>query len=131
MAALRRHVFVEKVLKRLFPSAPCGQEKRAPVTAASEKPAQRAATEELRGSRAPTLTGGDPEVFPQRRLYTVSLPPEGYAPAPPEPQASPASDDSSGSDDPGGECHLSATPGQPCREASVGRAVGGTPAPEA
>ncbi|XP_077627753.1 glutamate-rich protein 1 isoform X2 [Crocuta crocuta] len=107
MAALRRHVFVEKVLKRLFPSAPCGQEKRAPVTAASEKPAQRAATEELRGSRAPTLTGGDPEVFPRRRLYAVSLPPEGYAPAPPEPQASPASDDSSGSDDPGGECHLS------------------------
>ena len=51
--------------------------------------------------------GGDSKVPPRRRLYTASLPPEGYVPAPPEPQASPASEDSSGSDDAGKGCPLS------------------------
>ena len=45
-------VFVEKVLKRLFPRVPCGQEKSAPVTPASDKPARRVAAEEV-----PTLAG--------------------------------------------------------------------------
>ncbi|VFV30060.1 Hypothetical predicted protein [Lynx pardinus] len=107
MAALRRHVFVEKVLRRLFPSVPRGQEKRAPVAPASGNPAERVATTDLRGRSAPTLTGGDSKVPPRRRLYTASLPPEGYVPAPPEPQASPASEDSSGSDDAGKGCPLS------------------------
>uniref|UniRef100_A0A452R485 Glutamate rich 1 n=1 Tax=Ursus americanus TaxID=9643 RepID=A0A452R485_URSAM len=87
-------VFVEKVLRRLFPSVPCGQEKSAPVTPASDKPAGRVAAE-----KAPTLTDEDTEVPPRRRLYTVSLPPEGYVPTPPEPQGSPASEDTSSSDD--------------------------------
>ncbi|XP_026364296.2 glutamate-rich protein 1 isoform X1 [Ursus arctos] len=102
MAALRQHVFVEKVLRRLFPSVPCGQEKSAPVTPASDKPAGRVAAE-----KAPTLTDEDTEVPPRRRLYTVSLPPEGYVPTPPEPQGSPASEDTSSSDDAGGGCQLS------------------------
>ncbi|XP_058575792.1 glutamate-rich protein 1 isoform X4 [Neofelis nebulosa] len=107
MAALRRHVFVEKVLRRLFPSVPCGQEKRVLVAPASGNSAERVATTDLRGRSAPTLTGGDSKVPPRRRLYTASLPPEGYVPAPPEPQASPASEDSSGSDDAGKGCPLS------------------------
>ncbi|XP_046947039.1 glutamate-rich protein 1 isoform X3 [Lynx rufus] len=100
-------MFVEKVLRRLFPSVPHGQEKRAPVAPASGNPAERVATTDLRGRSAPTLTGGDSKVPPRRRLYTASLPPEGYVPAPPEPQASPASEDSSGSDDAGKGCPLS------------------------
>nr|XP_025857847.1 glutamate-rich protein 1 isoform X3 [Vulpes vulpes] len=111
MAALRRHVFVEKVLKRLFPS-PCGQEKSGPVTAPSEQPAERAAAAEVTGSSVPTVPGdgladADTKVSPRRRFYTASLPPEGYIPAPPEPQGSPASEDTSGSDDVGGACQVS------------------------
>lgn len=45
-------MFVGKVLKRLFPRVPCSQEKRAPVTPASDKPAGTVATEEV-----PSLTG--------------------------------------------------------------------------
>lgn len=48
----------------------------------------------------------DTKVPPRRRLYTASLPPEGYVPAPPEPRGSPASEDTSGSDDMGGGCRL-------------------------
>ena len=50
-------VFVEKVLRRLFPSVPCGQEKRVPVAPASGNPAERVATTDLRGRSATTLTG--------------------------------------------------------------------------
>nr|XP_035964586.1 glutamate-rich protein 1 [Halichoerus grypus] len=102
MAALRQQAFVEKVLRRLFPSVPCGQEKSAPVTPASDKPAGRVTAEEV-----PTLTDEDAKAPPRRRFYTASLPPEGYVPAPPEPQGSPASEDTSGSDDAGGGRQLS------------------------
>ncbi|VCX43400.1 unnamed protein product, partial [Gulo gulo] len=94
-------VFVGKVLKRLFPRVPCSQEKSAPVTPASDKPARRVAAEEV-----PSLTDEDTKVPPQRRLYTASLPPEGYVPAPLELWGSPASEDTSGSDDTGGGCQL-------------------------
>ncbi|XP_027455583.1 glutamate-rich protein 1 isoform X2 [Zalophus californianus] len=62
MAALRQQVFVEKVLRRLFPSVPCGQEKSAPVTPASDKPAGRETAEEV-----PTLTDEDLHDQPKRR----------------------------------------------------------------
>ncbi|XP_022354392.1 glutamate-rich protein 1 isoform X1 [Enhydra lutris kenyoni] len=101
MATPRQHVFVGKVLKRLFPRVPCSREKSAPVTPASDKPARRVAAEEV-----PRLTDEDTKVPPRRRLYTASLPPEGYVPAPPEPRGSPASEDTSGSDDMGGGCQL-------------------------
>lgn len=72
-------VFVEKVLRRLFPSVPCGQGKSAPVTPASDKPAGRVAAE-----KAPTLTGeglaggrGVTNGF----LVTVLSAPEQVAPA--------------------------------------------------
>ncbi|XP_027455582.1 glutamate-rich protein 1 isoform X1 [Zalophus californianus] len=102
MAALRQQVFVEKVLRRLFPSVPCGQEKSAPVTPASDKPAGRETAEEV-----PTLTAEDTKAPPRRRFYTASLPPEGYVPALPEPRGSPASEDTSGGDDAGGGRQLS------------------------
>ncbi|XP_044767434.1 glutamate-rich protein 1 [Neomonachus schauinslandi] len=94
MAALRQQAFVEKVLRRLFPSVP--------VTPASDKAAGRVTAEEV-----PTLTDEDAKAPPRRRFYTASLPPEGYVPAPPEPQGSPASEDTSGSDDAGGGRQLS------------------------
>ncbi|XP_049487806.1 glutamate-rich protein 1 isoform X2 [Panthera uncia] len=67
MAALRRHVFVEKVLRRLFPSVPCGQEKRVLVAPASGNPAERVATTDPRGRSAPTLTDQDFHDQPKRR----------------------------------------------------------------
>ncbi|XP_058380862.1 glutamate-rich protein 1 isoform X2 [Diceros bicornis minor] len=98
MAAPRRRVFVEKVLKRLFPEVPHGQEKRAPVPAASEKPAENVAHEQVKGQGVPPFTGGDTQTQPERRLYTVSLPPEGYVPALPEPHSCTDAENSASSD---------------------------------
>ncbi|XP_070108941.1 glutamate-rich protein 1 isoform X5 [Equus caballus] len=91
-------VFVEKVLRRLFPKVPHGQEKGAPMTLASEIPPEKVAPETVTGWSAPPLTDGDAKTQPGRRLYTVSLPPEGYVPAPPEPHSCTESENSTSSD---------------------------------
>ncbi|XP_070454545.1 glutamate-rich protein 1 isoform X3 [Equus przewalskii] len=98
MAASRRQVFVEKVLRRLFPKVPHGQEKGAPMTLASEIPPEKVAPETVTGWSAPPLTDGDAKTQPGRRLYTVSLPPEGYVPTPPEPHSCTESENSTSSD---------------------------------
>ncbi|ELK10070.1 Glutamate-rich protein 1 [Pteropus alecto] len=104
MAEARRHVFAEKVLQRLFPRVPRGQETRAPSTPASENPpeGEKAAAEAERCGCSPPPTGGPSEAPPGRRLYTVSLPPGGFIPCPPEPPSCTISENSSGSEDVGG-----------------------------
>lgn len=94
-------VFVGKVLERLFPRVPCGQEKRATLAPAPKSPPEKATPGKAKRSRVPPLTGGDTEVLPGRRLYTASLPPEGYVPGPPEPPSCTSSEHSSSSDDTG------------------------------
>nr|XP_008541416.1 PREDICTED: glutamate-rich protein 1-like [Equus przewalskii] len=96
--ALQMHMFVEKVLRRLFPKVPHGQEKGAPMTLASEIPPEKVAPETVTGWSAPPLTDGDAKTQPGRRLYTVSLPPEGYVPTPPEPHSCTESENSTSSD---------------------------------
>ncbi|KAF6083993.1 hypothetical protein HJG60_004573 [Phyllostomus discolor] len=76
-AARRRHVFVGKVLKRLFPREPGDQDECTPLPAAPEAPLERA-----RCRRVPLVAGGGTEAPPGRRLYTAAPPPEGYVPAP-------------------------------------------------
>uniref|UniRef100_A0A8C7B5N9 Glutamate-rich protein 1 n=1 Tax=Neovison vison TaxID=452646 RepID=A0A8C7B5N9_NEOVI len=90
---------LKKKKKRLFPRVPCSQEKSAPVTPASDKAGARAANVRSHDAifTVPLSPADeDTKVPPRRRLYTASLPPEGYVPAPPEPRGSPASEDTSG-----------------------------------
>ncbi|MXQ94509.1 hypothetical protein E5288_WYG021612 [Bos mutus] len=101
MAALRRHVFVGKVLKKLYPEVSHSQEKKAPVTPASRNPPEKGAPEREKGQSVPPETGGDTRVQPTRRLYTVGLPPEGWVPTLPEPLSCSSSESSSSSEDTG------------------------------
>nr|XP_026236034.1 glutamate-rich protein 1 isoform X1 [Urocitellus parryii] len=87
MSVSRRHVFVEKVLKRLFPNVPSGQEKETPQLLPLETPFRKTISEKVEHKRIHHLTDGDIKIQPERRLYTVSLPPEGYVPCLPEPSS--------------------------------------------
>ncbi|XP_073075355.1 glutamate-rich protein 1 isoform X4 [Manis javanica] len=102
MAALRRHVFVEKVLKRLFPNVPRGQEKKAPVTLASQNPLEKVESKEVTGRITPPQTVGNTRTRPEKRRRTASLPPEGHLPTPslPGPRSRTSSRSSSSSDGP-------------------------------
>ncbi|XP_006882970.1 PREDICTED: glutamate-rich protein 1 [Elephantulus edwardii] len=92
-------VFVEKVLKKLFPHVPSGQEELVPVTGASEKPPEKITPQKAKLKRAHPLTGDDTQIQPERRVYTVSLPPTGYVPCLPESNTSLKSENSCSSDD--------------------------------
>ncbi|KAM4837059.1 glutamate-rich protein 1 isoform 2-T2 [Thomomys bottae] len=81
----RRDVFVEKVLKRLFPNIPSGQEKETLKIVTSETPPKKVTSEKVKHKHVHHLTDGDIKIHPKQRLYTVSLPPEGYVPCEPEP----------------------------------------------
>ncbi|XP_045391290.1 glutamate-rich protein 1 isoform X2 [Lemur catta] len=119
MAARRRHVFVEKVLQRLFPAVPSSQEKRelqSPTAhnlprdvshedvstedvSHEDVSCEDLSHEDVRANPVQPLTDGDTEVPSGRRIYTVSLPPEGYVPCAPEPESSPNSENISSSED--------------------------------
>lgn len=96
MAAARRHVFVEKVLKKLYTSAQRGQEKSLPGTPASLGPPEEEAAEKV-ACQSATLqadegtSGCSTGTPPGKRLYTVSLPPEGFLPVQPELSCGPGS----------------------------------------
>ncbi|KAJ8775779.1 hypothetical protein J1605_016177 [Eschrichtius robustus] len=49
-------VFVGKVLKKLYPEVPRGQEKRAPVSPACRNPPEKVAPERVKGRSVPSMT---------------------------------------------------------------------------
>ncbi|XP_031195030.1 glutamate-rich protein 1 [Mastomys coucha] len=100
MSSLRKQVFTEKVLKRLFPNISSGQEKGTPQTPALETPPKDVTPEAVQQKRAHSLADGDIKVQPERRLYTVSLPPQGYIPCLPEPTSCVDSENGSSGGDP-------------------------------
>ncbi|XP_058515820.1 glutamate-rich protein 1 isoform X2 [Ochotona princeps] len=73
-------VFVEKVLKRLYPPIPSGQEQKTSERLASEGPQGARVPEAVRPTPVQPVTDGDTRCLPERRFYTVSLPPDGYLP---------------------------------------------------
>ncbi|XP_077009131.1 glutamate-rich protein 1 isoform X2 [Tamandua tetradactyla] len=99
MANNRKQVFVAKVLKKLFPNVPKGQEKTAPLILTSEKPPEKVTPKKAKLESIQPSTGGGIEIQPERRLYTVSLPPEGYSPCLSELNSCTKSEKSSSSDD--------------------------------
>lgn len=104
-------VFTEKVLKRLFPNVSNGQEKGTPQPPASETPSKDVTPEAVQQKDAHSLTDGDIKIQPERRLYTVSLPPQGYIPCLPEPTSCADSENASS----GGDTEDLELPEQPKR----------------
>uniref|UniRef100_A0A8C6MXF7 Glutamate rich 1 n=1 Tax=Mus spicilegus TaxID=10103 RepID=A0A8C6MXF7_MUSSI len=111
MSSLRKQVFTEKVLKRLFPNVSNGQEKGTPQPPASETPSKDVTPEAVQQKGAHSLTDGDIKIPPERRLYTVSLPPQGYIPCLPEPTSCADSENASS----GGDTEDLELPEQPKR----------------
>nr|XP_034821481.2 glutamate-rich protein 1 isoform X4 [Pan paniscus] len=99
MAAHRKHVFVEKVLQRLFPPVPSGQGKREPQTLAFQNPPKKVTSEKVSQKHAQPLTDTGSETSTARRLYTASGPPEGYVPCWPEPSSCGSPENASSGDD--------------------------------
>ncbi|XP_017742541.1 PREDICTED: LOW QUALITY PROTEIN: glutamate-rich protein 1 [Rhinopithecus bieti] len=99
MAAHRKHVFVEKVLQRLFPRVPSGQGKREPQTLAVQNPPTKVTSEKVSRKHAQPLTDASSETPTARRLYTASGPPEGYVPCWPEPSSCGSPENASSGDD--------------------------------
>lgn len=111
MSSLRKQVFTEKVLKRLFPNVSSGQEKGTPQTPALDTPSKDVTPEAARQKPVRSLTAGNIKIQPERRLYTVSLPPPGYSPCLPEPTSCADSENASS----GGDTEDPGLPDQPKR----------------
>ncbi|XP_028737059.1 glutamate-rich protein 1 isoform X2 [Peromyscus leucopus] len=99
MSAHRKHVFTEKVLKRLFPNVSSGGDKGTPQTPALETPPKNVTPEAVQHTHDHRPTDGDIKTQPERRLYTVSLPPPGYIPSLPEPSSCANSENASSGGD--------------------------------
>nr|XP_006981334.1 glutamate-rich protein 1 isoform X2 [Peromyscus maniculatus bairdii] len=99
MSAHRKHVFTEKVLKRLFPNVSSGRDKGTPQTPALETPPKNVTPEAVQHTHDHRPTDGDIKTQPERRLYTVSLPPPGYIPSLPEPTSCSNSENASSGGD--------------------------------
>lgn len=111
MSSLRKQVFTEKVLKRLFPNVSSGQEKGTPQAPALDTPSKDSTPEAVQQKPVRGLTAGDIKIQPERRLYTVSLPPPGYIPCLPEPTSCADSENASS----GGDTEDPGLPDQPKR----------------
>ncbi|XP_052607714.1 glutamate-rich protein 1 isoform X2 [Peromyscus californicus insignis] len=92
-------VFTEKVLKRLFPNVSSGGDKGTPQTPALETPPKNVTPEAVQHKHDHRPTDGDIKTQPERRLYTVSLPPPGYIPSLPEPASCANSENASSGGD--------------------------------
>ncbi|EHB02135.1 Glutamate-rich protein 1, partial [Heterocephalus glaber] len=93
-------VFVEKVLKKLFPNVSSSQEKETPGTLTSETPLKKVTSEGVKYKHVHHLTdGSDIKAQPHRHLYTVSLPPEGHVPFCPAPSTGADSETACSADD--------------------------------
>ncbi|XP_006866781.1 PREDICTED: glutamate-rich protein 1 [Chrysochloris asiatica] len=100
--ATSQNVFVEKVLKKLFPNVPSGQKTTAPVTLASEEPPEKVTPKKAKVNRGQPSADDDTKIQSER-MYTVSLPPAGYIPSLTELNVCVNSENSSSSDDTEGE----------------------------
>nr|XP_055203973.1 glutamate-rich protein 1 isoform X2 [Gorilla gorilla gorilla] len=118
MAAHRKHVFVEKVLQRLFPPVPSGQGKREPQTLAVQNPPKKVTSEKVSQKHAQPLTDAGSETPTARRLYTASGPPEGYVPCWPEPSSCGSPENASSGDDTEALAHVVSL--VPCLEPRCG-----------
>ncbi|XP_032960423.1 glutamate-rich protein 1 isoform X4 [Rhinolophus ferrumequinum] len=67
MAAARRRVFVGKVLEKLFPRVPHGQEKRTALAPAPKSSPEKATPEKAKCGHIPPLTDQDSHDQPKRR----------------------------------------------------------------
>ncbi|XP_074065652.1 glutamate-rich protein 1 isoform X2 [Macrotis lagotis] len=76
MSGGKRQVFIDKVLKRLYPSVP-NQQLHSTSEPSPSKP-------ELEPSEVQPLAGDENKIQSRKKIYTVSLPPDGYAPCSPE-----------------------------------------------
>ncbi|KYO37639.1 glutamate-rich protein 1 [Alligator mississippiensis] len=91
MALSRREVFIAKVLKKLFPAVPSTsshshvprEEQKTAVRNPASNTGQRDSKSIQSSSEHANTPGDDNEILPPRKLYTVSLPPEGYIPVSP------------------------------------------------
>ncbi|KAM9067808.1 glutamate-rich protein 1 isoform X1 [Sarcophilus harrisii] len=91
MASAKQQVFVEKVLKRLYPSV-SNQQLQATTETSSSKP-------ELEPSKDQASADDENKIQPKKKIYTVSPPPDGYVPHSPEFTDTRKSEKSSSTDD--------------------------------
>ncbi|XP_074144081.1 glutamate-rich protein 1 [Sminthopsis crassicaudata] len=95
MSSAKQQVFVEKVLKRLYPSV-SNQQLQATTETSSSKP-------ELEPRKVQSKADDESKIQPKKKIYTVSPPPDGYVPHSPEFTDTRKSEKSSSTDDSGEE----------------------------
>ncbi|XP_019376165.1 PREDICTED: glutamate-rich protein 1 isoform X1 [Gavialis gangeticus] len=107
MALSRREVFIAKVLKKLFPAVPStsshsrvpSEEQKTALRNPASDTGQRDSKSIQSSSEHANTPGDDNEILPPRKLYTVSLPPEGYIQVSPNTINDPDSESSKSNED--------------------------------